>query len=119
MRKDFFNNLKAKRTTYRDMIEFCCDSLVLNNEIMPELINKGFYFETENGIDYDEENDVWADVYQNYIISGSDAERLEEYTNEIVYYCYELNLYILGVTHYGTSWDGVPANWKDELVETW
>ena len=43
MRKEFFENLKAERTTYKDMIDFCCDNLVMNNSIMQELTAKGFY----------------------------------------------------------------------------
>ena len=117
MRKEFFENLKAERTTYRDMIEFCCDSLILNNYIMSELASKGFCFEVENGTDYDEEEDYYYDVYQTYIIGSHDAERLEEYTNELVYYCEELDLYLLGVCHFGTPWDGVSANWKDSIEE--
>ena len=79
------------------MIEFCCDSLILNNYIMPELTNNGLYFEVVSGSDYDEEEDYYYDVYQNYIIGSHDAERLIEYTNELVYYCETLDLYILGV----------------------
>lgn len=116
-RKEFFENLKAERTTYRDMIDFCCNGVILNNYILPELTAKGFYFEVENGTDYDEEEDYYFDVYQYYIISGHDAEMLEEYTNELVYYCEELDLYLLGVCHFGTPWNGVSANWKDSIEE--
>ena len=117
MRKDFFNNLKAERTTYRDMIDFCCDNVILNNEIIPSLSSKGFYFETINGTDYDEEADEYCEVYQYFIIGSNDAERLAEYTNELVYYCEDLDLNILGVCHFGTAWNGVSANWKDEIEE--
>lgn len=116
-RSEFFNNLKSERTTYRDMIEFCCENMILNNDIIPNLSSKGFYFDTFCGTDYDEEEDVYFDVYQYYIIGSSDAARLEEYTNEIVYYCEDLDMYILGVCHFGTPWNGVPANWKDEIEE--
>ena len=116
-RNEFFNDLKAKRTTYRDMIEFCCDNMVLNNDIISNLSNKGFYFDILCGTEYDEEEDTYYDVYQNYIISSSDAERLEEYTNELVYYCEELDIYVLGVCHFGTPWNGVSANWKDNIEE--
>ena len=116
-RAKFFEDLKKDRTTYRDMIDFCCDSMILNNEIIPALMHKGFYFEIENGCDYDEEEDYYYDIYQYFIIGASDAERLEEYTNEIVYYCEDLDMYLLGVTHFGTPWSGVPANWKDSIEE--
>ena len=117
MRKDFFENLKAERTSYREMIDFCCDNLIMNNYIIQELSAKGFCFEIENGTDYDEEEDYYYDVYQCFIIDSRDAERLKEYTNELIYYCEDLDLYILGVCHFGTPWNGVPANWKDEIEE--
>ena len=116
-RNEFFNNLKAERTTYRDMIDFCCDSMILNNDIIRNLSEKGFYFDFFCGTDYDEEEDYYYDVYQYFIIDSSDAERLEKYTNELVYYCEDLDLYILGVCHFGTPWAGVTANWKDEIEE--
>lgn len=117
MRNEFLNELRTKRTTYREMIDFCCNNMVLNNYIMPELISKGFCFDIENGTDYDKEEDYYFDVYQYYIISSGDAERLTEYTNELVYYCEELDLYLLGVCHFGTPWNGVNANWKEEIDE--
>ena len=117
MSREVLERLKETRTTYKEMIEFCCDNLVMNNYIIRELSEKGFYFDIENGTDYDEEEDYYYDVYQYFIIGDRDAERLKEYTNELVYYCEDLDLYILGVTHFGTPWNGVPANWKDEIEE--
>ena len=67
--------------------------------------DKGFIYFTK---------DYYYDVYQYFIIDDRDAERLKEYTNELVYYCEVLDMYILGVTHFGTPWNGVPANWKDD-----
>ena len=115
MRNEFLNKLKKERTSYKDMIDFCCDSMILNNDIMHNLSAKGFYFELVSGEDYDEENDYYYDVYQLYIIGDEDARRLTEYTNELVYYCYDLDLYLLGVCHWGTHWSGVASNWVDEL----
>lgn len=114
MSKEVLETLKETRTTYKEMIDFCCDNLVMNNCIIQELSAKGFYFDIENGTDYDEEEDYYYDVYQYFIIDDRDAERLKEYTNELVYYCEDLDMYILGVCHFGTPWNGVPANWKDD-----
>lgn len=114
MSKEVLERLKETRKDYRAMIDFCCDDLVLNNDIMPALISSGFEFDIYCGTDYDEEDENYLDVYQCYIINYRDAERLSEYTNELVYYCEPLDLYILGVTHFGTAWDGVPASWKDD-----
>ena len=117
--KEFLERLRDEKKSYRDMINFCCDSLILNNDIIKELSKNDFYFDIFCGIDYDEEDDTYTEVYQYYIINYQDAERLAEYTNELVYYNEALDLYILGVTHWGTSWDYVPANWKelDEVGE--
>lgn len=114
MEKSTFKEIKEKRTDYASMIDFCCDSLILNNEIMPELQKNGFEFDLYCGTDYNDETDEFAEIYQNYLISERDAERLAEYTNEIVFYNEALDIYILAVTHFGTAWHGVAANWKNE-----
>lgn len=119
MSKELLKELREKRKSYRDMIKFCCDGMILNNDIIQELSKHGFYFDIFCGIDYDEDEDTYSEVYQYYIINYQDAERLAEYTNELVYYNEALDLYILGVTHWGTSWDYVPSNWKepDEVAD--
>lgn len=65
------------------------------------------HWEIVNGSDYDEENDEYAEIYQYYIISNSGAKVLEYWTDEIVYYNERLDMYVWGVTHWGTSWDYV------------
>lgn len=115
--KNFLKELQETRTTYKDMIDFCCDAIILNNSILPELSNKGFYFDVFCGSDYDEETDSYSEIFQYFVIGSQDADRLAEYTNELVYYCEDLDLYILGVCHFGTPWNGVPANWKDNIEE--
>lgn len=129
--KDFLNELREKRTTYADMINFCCDNCLLNNEIVPELEKSGFYFDNfcgsierffnENGdeITEDEYSELEGayseikEIYQYYIISERDAERLADYTNEIIIFNEDLDLYLLCVTHFGTAWSGVSSNWKN------
>ena len=54
----------------------------------------------------------YYDAYQHYIISESGYNFLKEYTDEIVYYNNELNIYLWAITHYGTSWDYVLTNIK-------
>lgn len=111
---ELLRELREKRTNYREMIQFCCDGMILNNDIIAELSKSdSYYFDVFCGLNYDEEEDTYTEVYQYYIINYQDAERLAEYTNELVYYNEALDLYILGVTHWGTSWDYVPSNWKE------
>lgn len=59
--------------------------------------------------DLEYENGTEPDVYQWYIVSDNGARILEE-LNEVLYYCDELDMYIWGVTHFGTSWSYVLTN---------
>lgn len=96
---------------YRTLSEMVGD-MILCNDITKIFFNNETYFEIENGLDYDEENDYYEDIYQYFIISAHGAEILEKYTNEIVYYCSELDMYVWGITHFGTSWDYVLTDIK-------
>lgn len=83
---------------------------ILNNDIIAKTQEIG-YWELISGSDYDEENDTFEDVFQYYIVSSNGAEILEE-CDEIVYYNEELDMYVWGVTHWGTSWDYVLTDIK-------
>lgn len=50
---------------------------------------------------------LYHEVFQFFIISPNGADILREWTNELVWYNEKLNLYLWGVTHWGTSWDYV------------
>lgn len=99
--------------SYKDMIDYYTDdqqnTMILNNEVIKYEFD---YWELENGNDYDEENDYYIDIYQYYILNDGDAERLKEHTNEIIYYNSKLDMYLLGVTHWGTSWTCVDTDFK-------
>ena len=80
---------------------------VLNNNIFNMGWNIGNGWELVNGSDYDEETEEEQDVFQWFIVSDSGAQMIQDYTDEILYYHEELDVYLWGVTHYGTSWDYV------------
>lgn len=65
------------------------------------------------GNEYDEDADEYAEIYQYYIIEESFAEYLARATTEIVFYNEELDIYVWGITHYGTSWKGVYLDVKE------
>ena len=47
------------------------------------------------------------DNFNQITFSNAGAQFLEEHTDEIVYYHEEMDMYVWGITHFGTSWDYV------------
>ena len=98
---------KTIRCNYTQI--FPADSqMILCNElptVFPELWDS-----VENGDYYDDENDTYSEIFQFYIIDGDTAEQLKEHTDNIIFYIDALDLYVLGVTHWGTSWNYVPED---------
>lgn len=116
--------LENGRITYRTLADHVGD-MVLCNDIADrygetmELVHgcdEQFYNEDYEEITQEEAEKLEeagqyittepVEVYQFYIISDSGAELLKD-TNELVYYDDELNLYVWGITHFGTGWDYV------------
>lgn len=62
---------------------------------------------------YELENEQDPEVFQWYIVSDQGASILKE-AEEVVFYNDELDMYLWGVTHWGTSWDYVLTNIKIE-----
>lgn len=82
---------------------------VLNNYIFEYVGYENW--ELESGLEEDEDGN-YLEVYQYYIITDSGARFLSDYTDELVFYNEELDMYLWGVTHFGTSWDYVLTNIK-------
>lgn len=83
---------------------------VLNNSIFAYAGYENW--ELTNGVEENEYGD-YLEVYQYYIVSDSGARFLEEYTDELVYYHQQqLDMYLWGITHFGTSWDYVLTDIK-------
>lgn len=68
--------------------------------------------ELESLIEELEENDTYPEIYQYFIISEQGAEIIQQFTNDPVFYNDTLDMYIWGITHYGTSWDMVLTDVK-------
>lgn len=98
-----------KRLSYYNLF-YKDEGLILCNNIASDYND----LELVNGADYDEDEDYYEDIYQYYIISDDTAKRLIEYTNEIIYYHNRLDIYILGVNHYGTSWQYILTEFRLE-----
>lgn len=111
--------LKHGYLDYYTLSEIVGD-MVLSNYMMQYMGSLGW--ELVNGDDIDEDGE-YHEIYQWYIISASGAQFLEENTDEIVYYHEEMDLYVWGITHFGTSWDyvltdiklqGADLEWEDD-----
>ena len=112
-------DMDTDRVNFRTLVNFLFTDMILCNNITKDYE----YFTTEIGNDYDEETGESADIYQ-YFIVDCDNWRMQQYQkwleeNEkesdiILYYDNSLEVYVLGVTHCGTSWDYVPTSIKIE-----
>lgn len=58
------------------------------------------------------ENQCEPEIYQYFIVSDQGAELIKEYTDDPLFYNYKLDMYVWGITHFGTSWDYVLTDIK-------
>lgn len=83
------------------------DELEEQNESSPSQIIENEINEINEQIEeLENEQDNDPEVFQWFIVDDWGARLLKE-INEIVYYNETLDMYLWGVTHYGTSWDYV------------
>ena len=80
---------------------------ILNNTLMQEIL---YDWETVNG--YEMEDDDYCEIYQWYIISEQGYKILAGLTDEIVFYNERLDIYVWGITHFGTAWSYVLTDVK-------
>lgn len=71
-------------------------------------INDKYYYDIQNDLG------IYDDVYQYYIINDNDVDLFEKLEYPI-YRCEQLDLYIVGITHFGTSWDYILTNFPIEI----
>lgn len=103
--------LKNGYLDYRTLSEIVGD-MVLNNNIVEQTGYENW--ELACGEEENEYGD-YLEVFQYYIIDYEGYRMLETFTNEIVYYNEDLDMYLWGITHFGTSWDYVLTD--IELIE--
>lgn len=63
--------------------------------------------EKRQELEDEQEESESCEVFQYYIVSDGGAELIMDYNVGYLWYCESLDLYIWGVTHYGTAWDYV------------
>lgn len=89
------------------------DELEEENENNPSQIIENEINEINEQIEeLENEQDNEPEVFQWFIVDDWGARLLQQETNEIVYYNETLDMYLWGVTHFGTSWNYVLTNIK-------
>lgn len=86
---------------------------VLNNEIMQKTAEVGYWEQVSGFSEEDEDGDYYEpEIFQYFIISDAGAEIIKEYTDDPLFYNEELDMYVWGITHYGTAWTHVLTDIK-------
>ena len=109
------------KISFKRLVDKLFSDMILCNDITKifysEIGGKYTEPEIEIGTDYDEENDEYIEIYQYFIVDFSSwtYELITKYKEQfgkefVLYYIEELDLYVLGVTHFGTGWDYVLTN---------
>ena len=111
--------MDTNTVNFRTLANFLFTDMILCNNITKDYE----YFTTEIGNDYDEENDEYTEIFQYFIVDYDNwiMEKYQEWLEEnekesdiILYHDDKLDVDVLGVTHFGTSWDCVPTSIKIE-----
>lgn len=89
-----------------DELEEKKEELEEENESSPSQIIENEIDEINEKIEELENEQDYQEVFQWFIVDDWGAKLLQD-ISEIVYYNEKLDMYLWGVTHYGTSWDYV------------
>lgn len=114
MKKYYFGYEVSDYAKKNGYVDYATLAKAVGNIILNNVIVYHYDLEPYCGENYDEETGTFIEIYQYYIISKSGADFLAENTNEIVYYIPEIDVYLWGITHFGTSWDYVLTDIKLE-----
>lgn len=79
---------------------------VMNNGIISATCEMGFW-EPMNGPECNSDMDYYPEVFQWFIVDELGAEIIQMWTDDPLYYNDFLDMYVWGITHFGTSWDYV------------
>lgn len=105
--------LSHKQASYRTLVDMFIGDILLCNNICE--VDSSVY-DNMGFSDYDEENGCYIDIYQYYLCDTSCKEELEKY-GFLFSYSDMLDLDVLCVDHFGTSWDYVLTDCP--IFDTW
>ncbi|EPD59103.1 hypothetical protein HMPREF1215_00710 [Coprococcus sp. HPP0074] len=72
------------------------------NEIVTQIEN----------LEEEQEQSYNQDIFQYFIVSDQGVEMIKQYTDDPLFYNETLDMYVWGITHFGTSWNYVLTDVK-------
>lgn len=111
--------LKEEITDIEDRLEFLTDEEIEEAQMLQEEI--GSIQEQIEELEEEQERLYNQEIFQYYIVSDQGAEMIKQYTEDPLFYNETLDMYVWGITHYGTAWSyvltDVKLNCKEEAFE--
>lgn len=111
--------LKEEITDIENRLEFLTDEEIEEAQKLQEEINS--IQEQIEELEEEQERSYNQDIFQYFIVSDYGAEMIKQYTEDPLFYNETLDMYVWGITHYGTAWSyvltDVNLNCKEEAFE--
>lgn len=111
--------LKEEITDIENRLEFLTDEEIEEAQMLQEEI--GSIQEQIEELEEEQERLYNQDIFQYFIVSDYGAEMIKQYTEDPLFYNETLDMYVWGITHYGTAWSyvltDVNLNCKEEAFE--
>ena len=105
---------EENRLDYATMVKWCTEGAMVFLNVSPWKMAEDWEKQNDEEENESEEEEYDEEVFQWFIIDGDAAQYFMRFTNELIYYSDFLDMYLLGVTHFGTVWRGVMTEWKIE-----
>lgn len=102
--------LKEEITDIENRLEFLTDEEIEEAQMLQEEIDS--IQEQIEELKEEQEQSYNQDIFQCFIVSDQGAEMIKQYTDDPLFYNENLDMYVWGVTHFGTSWDYVLTDVK-------
>lgn len=111
--------LKEEITDIENRLEFLTDEEIEETQMLQEEIDS--IQEQIEELEEEQEQSYNQEIFQYYIVSDQGAEMIKQYTEDPLFYNETLDMYVWGITHYGTSWSyvltDIKLNCKEEAFE--
>ena len=102
--------LKEEITDIENRLEFLTDEEIEETQMLQEGID--YIQEQIEELDEEQERSYNQEIFQYYIVSDQGAEMIKQYTDDPLFYNETLDMYVWGITHFGTSWGYVLTDVK-------